>query len=145
MSKAHDSHACACPSGDGSLRWPCPEHPSLLPCPFCGASAAVQNESPADNSGGYFVACKSCGASTNLRYACGDDPVPLLAAQWNARPPLQTVEGFYSALPKPAYPAQFNGHGGEQSSSEGYSDEQTRSYAAQAVAAHIAAADAKGK
>ncbi|MEJ5149817.1 Lar family restriction alleviation protein [Comamonas sp. MYb396] len=63
----------------------------LLPCPFCGASAAVQNESTADNSGGYFVECKSCGASTNLRYACGDDPVPLLVAQWNARAP-QTVE-----------------------------------------------------
>ena len=87
MSKAHDSHACTCPSGDGSLRWPCPVHQALLPCPFCGASAAVQNESPADNSGGYFVECKSCGASTNLRYACGDDPVPLLVEQWNARAP----------------------------------------------------------
>ncbi|WP_347220338.1 Lar family restriction alleviation protein [Chryseobacterium sp.] len=59
----------------------------LLPCPFCGGAAAVQNESPADNSGGYFVECKSCGASTNLRYACGDEPVPLLVAQWNARAP----------------------------------------------------------
>jgi len=27
MSKAHDSHACTCPSVDGSLRWPCPVHP----------------------------------------------------------------------------------------------------------------------
>lgn len=87
MSKAHDTHGCTCPSGDGSLRWPCPVHPALLPCPFCGASAAVQNESPADNSGGYFVECKSCGASTNLRYACGDNPVPLLVEQWNARAP----------------------------------------------------------
>ncbi|WP_182342698.1 Lar family restriction alleviation protein [Comamonas koreensis] len=65
---------------------------TLLPCPFCGATAAVQNESPADNSGGYFVECKSCGATTNLRYACGDDPLPLLVAQWNARAPSKTAE-----------------------------------------------------
>ncbi len=65
----------------------------LLPCPFCGGAAAVQKESPADNSGGYFVDCKSCRASTNLRYSCGDDPVPLLVAEWNARAPLKTAEG----------------------------------------------------
>lgn len=57
---------CTCPSGDGSLRWPCPVHP---------------------------------------------------------------------ALPKPAYPAQFNGHGGEQSSHDGYSATQVLDYAAQTVAA----------
>ncbi|MGE8491537.1 Lar family restriction alleviation protein [Comamonas sp.] len=99
MSKAHDSHACTCPSGDGSLRWLCTVHTALLPCPFCGASAAVQNESPADNSGGYFVECKSCGASTNLRYACSDNPVPLLMEQWNARAPQAVAAQAAPAAP----------------------------------------------
>lgn len=29
MSKAHDSHGCTYPSGDGSLRWLCPTHTAL--------------------------------------------------------------------------------------------------------------------
>lgn len=36
-------------------------------------------------SGGYFIACPACGGSTGLRYACGDDPRPLLIEQWNRR------------------------------------------------------------
>ncbi|UBB19525.1 hypothetical protein [Comamonas odontotermitis] len=63
-----NTNICTCPSGDGSLRWPCPVHP---------------------------------------------------------------------ALPKPAYPAQFNGHGGEQSSHDGYSATQVLDYAAQTVAAQL--------
>lgn len=61
-------------------------------------------------------------------------------AENNSSAPLKTAEGAYPALPKPAYPAQFNGHGGEQSSDEGYSAEQMRAYAAQAVAAQAPAA-----
>ena len=59
---------------------------SLLPCPFCGnaKSIAVANEKH-DLSGGYFIACPSCYASTGLRYACGEDPRPLLVEQWNRR------------------------------------------------------------
>jgi hypothetical protein len=58
----------------------------LAPCPFCGNTGGigVANENP-DNSGGYFIACPKCDASTGLRYACGDDPVPLLVEQWNRR------------------------------------------------------------
>lgn len=58
----------------------------LLPCPFCSnADISIKNESPKDNSGGYFIECPGCGASTSLRFACGDDPSHLLAEQWNRR------------------------------------------------------------
>ena len=59
---------------------------NLLPCPFCNnAEIAINNENPKDNSGGYFIECPGCGASTSLRFACGDDPSTLLAEQWNRR------------------------------------------------------------
>lgn len=60
--------------------------PSLLPCPFCGntKNIAMANETH-DQSGGYFIACPECGASTGLRYAIGEDPRALLAEQWNRR------------------------------------------------------------
>ncbi|MEN2430895.1 Lar family restriction alleviation protein [Comamonas sp. F1-6] len=58
----------------------------LLPCPFCSnADISIKNENPKDNSGGYFIECPGCGASTSLRFACGDDPTYLLAEQWNRR------------------------------------------------------------
>ncbi|UXC19120.1 hypothetical protein [Comamonas squillarum] len=60
-------------------------------------------------------------------------------AENNSSAPLKTAEGAYPALPKPDYPAQFDGHGGEQSSDESYSAEQMRAYAAQAVAAQTPA------
>lgn len=70
---------------------------ALLPCPFCGNSKglAVANENPQDLSGGYFIACPSCDASTGLRFACGEDPIPLLIEQWNRRAALsaQPVAG----------------------------------------------------
>mgnify|MGYP003421300399 len=70
---------------------------ALLPCPFCGNSdgLAVANENPHDLSGGYFIACPSCDASTGLRFACGEDPTPLLIEQWNRRAALsaQPVAG----------------------------------------------------
>lgn len=65
----------------------------LLPCPFCGNSTniAMANEKH-DHSGGYFIACPECDASTGLRYACGDDPRPLLIEQWNRRASQPTAE-----------------------------------------------------
>jgi Lar family restriction alleviation protein len=58
----------------------------LLPCPFCGndKNIAMANEKH-DHSGGYFIACPDCDASTGLRFACGDDPRALLVEQWNRR------------------------------------------------------------
>jgi hypothetical protein len=53
----------------------------LKNCPFC-KGAAEFDQAPC---GGYFVECQRCGASTGLRYACGDDPKPLLMEQWNTR------------------------------------------------------------
>lgn len=39
---ASDSN-CTCPSGDGSLRWPCPAHPPTTPSPAEVAKAAIQH------------------------------------------------------------------------------------------------------
>ena len=65
---------------------------NMLPCPMCGCSSInVKNEQPTDNSGGYFIECPDCGISTSLRYACGDDPIPLLAEQWNRRATTQCL------------------------------------------------------
>jgi Lar family restriction alleviation protein len=61
----------------------------LKPCPFCGGAAEidqVRSESGDDpNEGGYFIACLACDASTGLRFACGEDPRPMLMEQWNRR------------------------------------------------------------
>jgi Lar family restriction alleviation protein len=59
---------------------------ALLPCPFCGCNKniAMANEKH-DHSGGYFIGCPECDASTGLRYAMGEDPRPLLIEQWNRR------------------------------------------------------------
>ena len=67
---------------------PSPSAAALLPCPFCGYEA-VEGEigGDGDDAGGHFIQCSNgmCGASTNLRFACGDDPKPLLREQWNRR------------------------------------------------------------
>lgn len=61
--------------------------PRLLPCPCCGG--------PADfielECGGQVVACaeKNCVGSGVVRYACGDEPRPLLANAWNTRRPVE--------------------------------------------------------
>lgn len=61
----------------------------LKPCPFCGGAAemdCVRSEDGSDpNEGGYFVVCRACDCSTGLRFACGEDPKPLLIEQWNRR------------------------------------------------------------
>lgn len=66
----------------------------LLPCPFCGNSKniAMTNEKH-DHSGGYFIACPVCDASTALVYACGDDPRPILVDKWNRRAHLAEPQG----------------------------------------------------
>lgn len=62
---------------------------NLLPCPFCGAAAVYGEvgDSASLDFGGHYIGCSNnrCGASTNLRFAGGDDPRPLLAEQWNQR------------------------------------------------------------
>jgi Lar family restriction alleviation protein len=57
---------------------------ALLPCPFCGGTAhALCGDGV--NQGGYFVECGMCRASTNIVFACGDDPLPQLMEKWNRR------------------------------------------------------------
>ncbi|ETU70827.1 hypothetical protein Q094_07038 [Pseudomonas aeruginosa PS42] len=55
----------------------------LKPCPCCGEEAAfVELE-----DGGIVAVCasKGCVASGVARYACGDEPRPLIAETWNTR------------------------------------------------------------
>lgn len=81
----------------------------LLPCPFCSnADISIKNESPKDNSGGYFIECPGCSASTSLRFACGDDPTSLLAEQWNRR---STSHGLHQ-IQEPAAAEQAAWHAG---------------------------------
>lgn len=59
----------------------------LKPCPFCGGEAEMHQAHDPDgpNDQGYYVECGKCGASTNLRFSCGEDARPLLMEQWNRR------------------------------------------------------------
>ena len=66
---------CTCPSGDGSLRWPCPVHPGNSPaqsdcCPAQNHVSPEQNsvapaQSPIDH--GYRPECKCSGCKTTSR------------------------------------------------------------------------------
>lgn len=61
----------------------------LKPCPFCGGEAVtgcIDTETQDHpDEGGHFISCNKCGASTGLRFACGEDPLPLLMEAWNKR------------------------------------------------------------
>lgn len=63
---------------------------TLKPCPFCGGAAEIRqfnNDPESPNFAAYYIECQECGASTNLRYPCGEDPRPELREQWNTRAP----------------------------------------------------------
>ncbi|EPG5279268.1 Lar family restriction alleviation protein [Pseudomonas aeruginosa] len=55
----------------------------LKPCPCCGGEAVFVKL----DDGGMVAVCASrgCVASGVARYACGDEPRPLIAETWNAR------------------------------------------------------------
>jgi hypothetical protein len=59
----------------------------LLPCPCCGSDANFHQVEVKENAdyGGQYIECECCGLSTNMRFAWGDDPKPLLAEAWNRR------------------------------------------------------------
>ncbi len=57
----------------------------LKPCPFCGGNASAGFISGGENTGGHYISCDQCDASTGLRFSCGEDARPLLAEQWNKR------------------------------------------------------------
>jgi Lar family restriction alleviation protein len=86
--------------------------PPLLPCPFCGneKNIAMANEKH-NHSGGYFIACPACDASTGLRYACGEDPRPLLVEQWNRRAAIAQAQSCVPAelAPLPAASPETKG------------------------------------
>lgn len=66
----------------------------LKPCPFCGGAAEMHQAHDPDgpNDQGYYVECGKCGASTNLRFSCGEDARPLLMEQWNRRSTIASLE-----------------------------------------------------
>jgi hypothetical protein len=45
----------------------------------------VPDDEDDQNSGDEYVECGSCGLTTSLRFACGDEVRPLLAEAWNRR------------------------------------------------------------
>lgn len=55
----------------------------LKPCPCCGGEAVFVEL----DDGGMVAVCasKGCVASGVARYACGDEPRPLIAETWNVR------------------------------------------------------------
>lgn len=55
----------------------------LKPCPCCGGEAGFVEL----DDGGIVAVCigDGCVASGVSRYACGDEPRPLVAEAWNAR------------------------------------------------------------
>ncbi|MGS7401095.1 DUF3850 domain-containing protein [Klebsiella pneumoniae] len=69
------SPVCTCPSGDGSLRWPCPAHPGNSPaqsycCPAQNSVSPAQNgiapaQSPIDH--GYRPECECSGCKATAR------------------------------------------------------------------------------
>ncbi|WP_448677317.1 Lar family restriction alleviation protein [Delftia acidovorans] len=63
--------------------------PDRLPCPFCGSAKVTAKNEHTDLSGGYYIECSACLACAGLRYACGEDPRPLLAELWNRRAELE--------------------------------------------------------
>ena len=60
---------------------------TLKPCPFCGSGAELQQvqDEDSENFGGYFIECRVCHCSTDLRFSCGDDARPLIIEKWNRR------------------------------------------------------------
>lgn len=79
------AHRCTCPSGDGSLRWPCPEHPPVAKEPLRVTHGyRIPEERPTvsgRNPGGEPTGdgsgrCWKCGSSNlwddNFSYGCND-------------------------------------------------------------------------
>ncbi len=83
------SAECTCPSGDGSLRWPCPVHPpevkpvSLVPkWTACCDALPDENQMVAvfDHSGeGYLIAWRSCWKSLGEKNTGGWEWISRLA------------------------------------------------------------------
>ena len=67
------------------------DNEDLKPCPCCGSGAyfdMVENDGLIDGrAGGWFVECinPECRLTTQLMFATGDDPRPILREIWNKR------------------------------------------------------------
>jgi Lar family restriction alleviation protein len=61
----------------------------LKPCPFCGSKAKyniVDNTDPGNPwSGGEFIECTACKASTSIMFPTMDSVKELVIEKWNLR------------------------------------------------------------
>ena len=68
----------------------------LKSCAHCGGEAEfgqVPHQPETENSGGVFVECLQCGATTRLVFPCVEDPRPILLEIWNRRAALASAPG----------------------------------------------------
>lgn len=57
----------------------------LLPCPFCGASAAFFDTEEGENAGGKWIQCTDCGVSSMIRFPLKEGVHDMLIEAWNRR------------------------------------------------------------
>jgi hypothetical protein len=67
---------CTCPSGDGSLRWPCPSHPGNSPVIPDGLIAAVNRLLDSDGSRGCYSAIQCGDAHDEIERLLAAAPQP---------------------------------------------------------------------
>lgn len=119
------SPVCTCPSGDGSLRWPCPVHPGNSPaqsdcCPAQNHVSPEQNgDTPAQSQGWIQVSERMPDREVDVQVYCPDKKEQMVAylernelegyfrfATW------RTGEGIYCQpthwMPLPAAPQEVN-------------------------------------
>ncbi|HGN8867136.1 TPA: hypothetical protein ACK1Z8_005904 [Klebsiella michiganensis] len=65
---------CTCPSGDGSLRWPCPSHPGNSPAIPDGLIAAVNRLLDSDGSRGCYSAISCYDAHKEIEHLLAAAP-----------------------------------------------------------------------
>lgn len=66
---------------------------ALLPCPFCGGKAELQEATEPGNEGGYFVGCLGCEACTRLWFPIKDSVERQVVEAWNRRQPAPKRRG----------------------------------------------------
>jgi len=57
----------------------------LLPCPFCGASAAFFDTEEGENADGKWIQCTDCGVSSMIRFPLKEGVHDMLIEAWNRR------------------------------------------------------------
>lgn len=107
----HTKPDCTCPSGDGSLRWPCPEHPRNSPAQdgnspaHSGLRPEQSGVSPAcTTSREHFISlCNEFWNWSEMDQVCADDRGYELRMEWDGKvfkhPVTQALWRMYQAAP----------------------------------------------